>query len=262
MKQPLDSHRPLGVLDQGEINDVTELHSAVIREKPEPREGFEPLSLWIVAGIAVLLFWGGSYLTAYSGRFEAGEFSEFQHGRPLPVTEGPVDPLAALKREGMIAYNGVCAACHNEDGAGKTGVAPQLVNSDWVNAEDASRLVRIVLHGLTGPIKINATTEFNMVGAAMPAQYDGIGGTDAKLAAVLTYIRTSWGNTAKGVTADEVKIIRLAAGVRTEAWTPVELLALPVGGGASAALSSDQLKEKLKALPADQLQSLLKELSK
>jgi nitrite reductase (NO-forming) len=174
--------------------------------------------------------------------------------------------LAAIKREGMIAYNGVCALCHNEDGAGKAGVAPTLVGSDWVNEADPGRLVRIVLHGLQGPIKINATTEFNVAGAAMPPQYDAIGGTDAKLSAVLTYIRTSWGNTAKAVTADEVKSARLAAGARSDMWSPEELKAVVLAGGAAAAapaeLTPEQLKEKLKALPADKLQELLKDVAK
>jgi hypothetical protein len=126
-------------------------------------------------------------------------------------------------------------------------------------------LVRIVLHGLQGPNKINAPTEFNVAGAAMPAQYDAIGGTDAKLAAVLTYVRSSWGNTAKAVTADEVKAARTAAGTRSEGWTPEELKAVVLGGGASgasAALTPAQLREKLRALPPEELQSLLKDLSK
>ena len=105
-------------LDRGENHDVTELHAAVLREKPDPIEGFEPVNLWVVAGIAGLLFWGGAYLTQYSGRFEAMEFSEFPHGMPAPVAAVAADPLAAVKRDGMIAYNAVCALCHGEDGAG------------------------------------------------------------------------------------------------------------------------------------------------
>jgi hypothetical protein len=99
----------------------------------------------------------------------------------------------------------------------------------------------------------------------MPAQYDAIGGTDAKLAAVLTYIRSAWGNTAKAVTADEVKAARMAAGTRADMWSPEELKAVPLSGGASgapAALTPAQLRDKLKALPPEELQSLLKDLSK
>lgn len=262
MSVPKENISRPGALDQGEQNDVTEIHAAVLREKPEPQEGFEPVNLWIVAFIAGLLFWGGSYLTQYSGRFEADEFSEHQHGKPAP--SGPVnaDPAAAQKREGLIAFQ-LCAACHNDDGLGKPGIAPPLAGSDWVNDPGVGRLVRIVTHGLTGPIKINATTEFNVAGAAMPPQYDSLG-SDAKMAAVLTYIRTAWGNTGKPVTTEEVKSIREAAGARDTGWTPQELLAIPASGAAAAPASAspDDLKKQLKALPADQLQGILKELSK
>lgn len=257
-----------GALDQGEQNDVTEIHAAVLREKPEPQEGFEPVNLWIVAFIAGLLFWGGSYLTQYSGRFEADEFSEIQHGKPAPVSAVAADPAAAQKREGMVVFNGLCANCHNDDGMGKPGVAPQLVGSDWVNDPGIGRLVRIVVHGVQGPIKINATTEFNMAGAQMPSQFESIGNSDAKLAAVLTYIRTSWGNTGKPVSTEEVKAVREAAGQRENLWNAEELMAIPSSGAAPAAapagapVSPEDLKKQLQGLPADQLQNLLKELSK
>lgn len=265
MSQPVHSPRRAAGPDQGETHDIADLHDSVIRGNVDSRPGFESLSLWFVAAAAGVLVCGGTYLAAYSGRFEADEFSELPHGRPGPVVAAAEDPLAAVKREGMVAYNGVCALCHNEDGAGKSGVAPTLAGSDWVNEADPGRLVRIVLHGLQGPIKINATTEFNVAGAAMPAQYDAIGGTDAKLAAVLTYIRSAWGNTAKAVTADEVKAARMAAGTRADMWSPEELKAVALSGGASgapAALTPAQLRDKLKALPPEELQSLLKDLSK
>jgi S-DNA-T family DNA segregation ATPase FtsK/SpoIIIE len=89
------------------------------------------------------------------------EFSEFPHGKPVPVAAVAADPLAAVKREGMIAYNAVCALCHGEDGAGKAGVAPTLAGSDWVNADGPNRLLRIVRHGLKGTVKVNKDVTWN-----------------------------------------------------------------------------------------------------
>ncbi|NBP24238.1 MAG: hypothetical protein EBU81_06765, partial [Proteobacteria bacterium] len=63
MSTPKETSNASSRLDRGETHDVTELHAAVLREKPDPVEGFEPVNLWVVAGIAGLLFWGGSYLT-------------------------------------------------------------------------------------------------------------------------------------------------------------------------------------------------------
>jgi len=97
MSNPKESPDASSPLDRGEQHDVTDLHAAVLREKPDPVEGFEPVNLWVVAGIAGLLFWGGSYLTQYSGRFEANEFSEFPHGKPAPVAAVAADPLAVSR---------------------------------------------------------------------------------------------------------------------------------------------------------------------
>ena len=258
-------------LDRGENHDVTELHAAVLREKPDPIEGFEPVNLWVVAGIAGLLFWGGAYLTQYSGRFEAMEFSEFPHGKPAPVATVAADPLAAVKRDGMIAYNAVCALCHGEDGAGKAGVAPLLAGSDWVNADGPNRLLRIVRHGLKGTVKVNKDVTWNPAndaGIVMGSQWEAIGGTNEKLAAVLTYVRSSWGNTGAAVTPQMVAEGLAAVKDRSaEAnWTQEELLQVPAGGAGAVAgavaATPDQLKAQLQALPADQRQAILKELSK
>ena len=79
-------------LDRGESTDVVDLHAAVMRERPEPVEGMEPLNLWLVVFIAVLLFWAGSYLTHFSGGFRADEFAESQiNPTPPPVVGGGAD---------------------------------------------------------------------------------------------------------------------------------------------------------------------------
>ena len=82
---------------------------------------------------------------------------------------------------------------------GKPGQAPPLAGSEWVNAKGVNRLAHIPLAGLNGPLKVEGK-EWNLNMAAMGAAL-----SDADLAAVLTYIRTSWGNKAGEVTADDVK---------------------------------------------------------
>ena len=56
-----------------------------------------------------------------------------------------------LKRIGEQKYQTVCAACHQPHGYGLDGLAPPLVDSDWVLG-NPDILPRIVLHGLNGPI--------------------------------------------------------------------------------------------------------------
>ena len=82
------------------------------------------------------------------------------------------------------------------------GQAPPLAGSEIVIAKGFHRLSMIPLEGLAGPIKIKSQDwNLNMapMGAALP---------DADLAAVLTYLRNSWGNKAGEVTADDIKAIR------------------------------------------------------
>jgi mono/diheme cytochrome c family protein len=113
-------------------------------------------------------------------------------------------------------YENVCALCHNSDGMGKPNQGPPFVGSEWVLGSPA-RLIRIPIHGLTGPIMVKGESwNLNMaaMGAALP---------DEDLAAVLTYMRQSWGNKADPITADQVKAVRAEAGNRAQPWTAEEL---------------------------------------
>lgn len=247
------AHHP----DLGEQHDVTEIHAALLREQPEPRDGFEPVNLWLVALTGGLLFWGGYYLANFSGRFEAGEYSEHPRGQMTAVAL-PESPEQELARIGAQVFNN-CAPCHQASGEGVAGQFPPLAGSDWVNVDGNARLIRIVLHGLSGPVSVNGVAYNN----AMNQFKDILG--DKEIAAVLTYIRNSWGNKGGAVTPDEVKAIRAEDAARELAWTSDELLKIPTKGGGgvaptSAAPGPDQLRELLKALPADQLKALLQDV--
>lgn len=78
-------------------------------------------------------------------------------------------------------------------------------------------MIRIPLAGLSGPVQVKGQ-EWNL---SMPAM--GAAMTDEQLAAVLTYIRQSWGNKASEITPDQVKAIRTEVGNRTQPWTAAEL---------------------------------------
>ena len=99
---------------------------------------------------------------------------------------------------GRAVYGSLCGLCHGNDGLGKPGQVPPLAGSEWVNAKGVQRLARISLAGLNGKIQAGGR-DWNLSMAAMGAAL-----SDADLAAVLTFIRQSWGNQAGAVTADEV----------------------------------------------------------
>ncbi|MCW5556251.1 MAG: cytochrome c [Verrucomicrobiae bacterium] len=115
--------------------------------------------------------------------------------------------------------------------------------------EGAARKIRIVLNGLNGPITVNGTA-FNSI---MNPFKESL--SDSDIAAVLTYVHSAWGNKAGPVSADEVKAIRTETASRETYWTAEELLQVPLTGGPAPAsaspLSVEQLKEALKALPAE-----------
>jgi mono/diheme cytochrome c family protein len=73
---------------------------------------------------------------------------------------------------------------------------------------------------LAGPIEVNGQ-EWNL---AMPAM--GAALPDDDLAAVLTYIRQSWGNKATAITPEQVKAVRAEVGNRTQPWTADQLNAI------------------------------------
>ena len=102
---------------------------------------------------------------------------------------------------------------------GQEGLAPPLADSEWTLGS-SQRLVRIVLHGLHGPINVKGKT-FQL---DMPALgvFD-----DDQVAAILTYIRREWGHTASPVEPEFVKKIRAETEKREEAWSEAELLTIP-----------------------------------
>lgn len=139
-------------------------------------------------------------------------------GKPVEA-EPAVIPLTAEQQArfelGKQQYATICGQCHKPDGMGQLGLAPPLVGSEWVLGSD-TRLIRIVLHGLRGPINIGDKT-FNL---DMPSL--GVL-DDEKIAAALTYVRREWGHTAAAVEPRTVKDIRGATQGRKEAWSIKEL---------------------------------------
>lgn len=121
---------------------------------------------------------------------------------PAAAADEPIDP--AVMEAGKAQFM-VCAACHGQNGEGGP-IAPPLAESEWVTGP-VSNLIRIQLRGLTGPITVKGK-EYNFPGgmAAMPYQ------TDEQIAAVLTYVRNSFGNKASAVKPEQVAALRSEVG--------------------------------------------------
>jgi len=102
---------------------------------------------------------------------------------------------------GAQLYNANCASCHQQNGEGITKTFPPLKNSAAVNSDNPDTHIRTILFGSKG----KAIDGF-VYPAEMPAQKDNL--TDEQIASIINYERSSWGNTGKKITADDVKKIR------------------------------------------------------
>jgi len=206
-----------GASDQS-IQDV---HAILMREKQEPSEGHSPMPLFVLGFVSALIFVGSIYIVRYRGAFDPLAYDErFEGTKGGAVAKAAVDPVA----EGKKLFNANCVACHQATGQGVPGTFPPLAGSEWVvGSED--RVVRILLHGLSGPVTVKGAQYNN----AMPAfgQGSGYNWSDEKVSYVLTYVRQAFGNTAAAIPHERVTEIRKAVGDRKTPWSEAELQALP-----------------------------------
>lgn len=191
---------------------VNEIHARIVaREQEEPEEGFEPPPWWVWTISVVLLFAMGFYLGRYGG-----SWSTVAHEVESPQIAAGAAPKKEVK--GDLIYVGVCQACHQPNGLGVAGQYPPLAGSEWVTG-DAETPIRIVLYGLEGPITVRGGSYNNK----MPPFHDKL--SDEEIAAVLSYVRSSWGNVAPPVQPEEVASLRRKHGTRG-VWSSAELLVL------------------------------------
>lgn len=172
------------------------------REQPEPVEGSRPIPKLVLTIIGALLVWAVWHLYAsYT---------------PMPPEVGDdrvmADFAVPAKADGGQLYTANCVACHQASGAGIPGVFPPLSKSEWVDAKDPGVMVRIVLHGIKGPL----TVEGAKYNGEMPHFQDKF--SDEEVAAIVSHVRTSFGNTASTIDAQFVSKIREASKGQTTPW--------------------------------------------
>jgi mono/diheme cytochrome c family protein len=100
--------------------------------------------------------------------------------------------------DGSKIFLANCASCHQVDGKGVPGTFPPLAGNAVV-VGDPAKVIHIVKFGLTGPVVVGGKTFDGM----MPGWHL----SDADIAAVITYARSSWGNHASPVTSDQVSAV-------------------------------------------------------
>ena len=125
-----------------------------------------------------------------------------------------------VKGKAIYAREGFCGTCHQPDGKGLPASGfPPLAGTEWVTGSD-QRLIKLVLNGLHGPIEV--------LGKKYPGQvpmtpFKGML-NDEEVAAVITYVRNSFGNKASAITPEKVKEVRNATRNKTGFYSPDELM--------------------------------------
>ncbi|TDB67904.1 PVC-type heme-binding CxxCH protein [Arundinibacter roseus] len=120
----------------------------------------------------------------------------------------------------IYARDGFCNTCHQPDGQGLTASGfPPLAGTKWVTGNE-ERLIKIVLKGLMGPMTVNGKEYSGQV----PMTPFGGMLNDQEVAAVLTYVRNSFGNKASAITPEKVKQVRAKTSKDGMFYNPEKLL--------------------------------------
>lgn len=105
---------------------------------------------------------------------------------------------------GSNLYAQLCASCHGVRGNGIQGLAPPLLNSEYV--ADAQGLGLIILHGLRGPIEVNGTLyDLNQV---MPGLSTNSSVSDKDIADIISYATSAFSSTPQWLDVDIIKELR------------------------------------------------------
>jgi mono/diheme cytochrome c family protein len=122
-------------------------------------------------------------------------------GKPLA---SPRKPDPAMMRQGEAVFVASCKQCHQPPGVpdppGTLPDYPKLAGDTLVMGRDPTTVIRIILEGAASPTTPNAPNTFAMPGFAALS--------DPEVAAVASYIRNAWGNSAPPVSARDVTALR------------------------------------------------------
>ena len=181
--------------------------AAMRREHSDPDERIRPLPWFFTMFLGAIGMWGAFYIATTP----SGEASAYGDQRTVALLRPPVAAAGAAPAvDGKQLFGAKCAACHQASGLGVAGVFPPLAGAEWVVGSEKV-LISLLLHGVQGELEVKG----NKYNGAMPA-FGAL--ADAEIAAVLSYIRSDWGNQAAPVTAAAVAAQREATKGQTAAY--------------------------------------------
>ena len=214
-KKPADAHNLLEALwihQQHNVRDVALLDLVLASPEPHAR----------IAAATVKHLWGPADPT--KGRMADTTSAPVPKAPQVAAPAYLSGTAAKLYTAGaaIFARDSHCTTCHQPTGAGLAGIYPPLAGSPWV-VGSKDRLIKVVLSGLWGPLQVNGTTYDPARGIPPMTAFRSIL-KDDEVAAVLTYVRNSWGNKADPILPEEVHKVREETTGQTTFWKPEELL--------------------------------------
>jgi mono/diheme cytochrome c family protein len=180
------------------------------------------LGNWSVPDIAALLKGGASTRGAVYGPMAAVTHNSLQYLTTPDVTAVAVylkslleakgstaqrtdvaSPSANVLASGRAVYASRCSTCHQPDGKGMPPGYPPLAGNQSIEMESSVNPVRMVLNGGYPPQTLQNPRPYGMPPFAQVL-------SDDEVAAVVTYVRVSWGNHGSPVTRSEANLLRVA----------------------------------------------------
>jgi mono/diheme cytochrome c family protein len=199
-----------------------------VADAAQPGAGRRSVPIWLIILLFLLLYWGMVYFDERGAWFNQqvyGPYSALEQVVAFQPPSGEGDFL----RKGQQLYHDTCAVCHMDGGTGNpANNCPNLAGSEWVSAPGPGRLIRIVSKGATGTIEVSGKV---WSGGTMLAMGDQMAGDENQkaenIAAIISYIRNTFGNKASAVTPKEVADVRSQIKDRNTYFSPEELKAAP-----------------------------------
>ena len=143
--------------------------------------------------------------TQYLNREDLGAMAQYL--KALPASHpGLHEPARVARDDFHLAqaaklYDQHCAQCHGDKGQGVANAYPALAGNRAVTMPSMENLVQIVLNGAYAPATVGNPRPFGMPPYVLVL-------SDSEIAAVISFIRTSWGNQASDITPLQVQRIR------------------------------------------------------
>jgi mono/diheme cytochrome c family protein len=142
----------------------------------------------------------------------------------------PVSEDGGIILQGKQLFSMNCAVCHMETGVGNpVNGCPPLAGSEWVSAPGPNRIIRIVSFGSAGPIEVagkvyDPPSPMLAIGNQLPGDEKQ---KCESIAAIISYIRRTFGNNASLVTPEQVQAVREQIKDHSGYFTAKDLLAIP-----------------------------------